>query len=79
MLRLWTRGLSIVLLVGKSVLNLLADVGINATDRATIDEDLGEDVDDAVVNLARWWKEESYESHRHTSDEEDDGRELLEA
>ena len=71
--------LTIILLVGSLVLNLLIDVGIDATDRAAVDENLGEDVDDGVVNLARWRKEESYESHRHSGDKEDDGRELLEA
>ena len=38
-----------------AVLNLLVDVGINAEDGAAVDEDLGEDVEDAVVDFSGRW------------------------
>ena len=38
-----------------AVFNLVVDVGINAEDGAAIDENLGEDVEDAVVDFAGRW------------------------
>ena len=38
-----------------AILDFLVDVGINAEDGAAVDEDLGEDVEDAVVDFAWRW------------------------
>lgn len=56
-----------------AVLNLLVDVGINAEDGAAIDQNLGEDVEDAVVDFAGRWKHEGDECHDDSTGEKDDG------
>ena len=38
-----------------AVFNLVVDVGINAEDGAAIDQNLGEDVEDAVVDFSGRW------------------------
>lgn len=38
-----------------AVLNLLVDVRINAEDGAAVDKNLGEDVEDAVVDFSGRW------------------------
>ena len=38
-----------------AILDFLVDVGINAEDGAAVDENLGEDVEDAVVDFSGRW------------------------
>ena len=61
-----------------AILDFLVDVGINAEDGAAVDEDLGEDVEDAVVDFARRWKHEGDECHDDSTGEKDDGCPLFE-
>ena len=51
---------SLVMIVGGFIVyvvvfNLLINVGIDAKDTSAVDEDLGEDVEDAVVDFSGRW------------------------
>lgn len=54
----------------------LSDVNINAKNTTCIDQNLCEDEEHRLVNLARRWQEESDECHDDASDEQDDSREV---
>ena len=61
-----------------AVFNLVVDVIINAEDGAAVDKNLGEDVEDAVVDFAGRWKHEGDECHDDTTGEKDDSCPLFE-
>ena len=63
---------------GGSIFNLVVDVAVYAEDGAAVDEDLGEDVEDAVVDFSGRWKHEGDESHDDATGEEDDGGQFFE-
>ena len=56
-----------------AVLDFLVDVGINAEDGAAVDEDLGEDVEDAVVDFAGRWHQQGNKGEDDAEGEKDDG------
>lgn len=61
----------------RSAFNLLVDVIINAKDGTAINKNLGEDVEYALVNLARRRKEEGNEGEKHAERQQDDSRNLF--
>lgn len=56
------------------LLNGLADVSVDAEDAASVDENLGEDVEDGTVNLSWGRKEEGDESHDDAAKQQDISR-----
>ena len=56
-----------------AVLSLLVDVGINAEDGAAIDQNLGEDVEDAVVDFSGRWHQQGNKGEGDAEGEKDDG------
>ena len=54
-------------------LYFLRNVTVYAKDTSAVDEDLGEDVEDRVVDFARWWEREGDECHDDATGKEDDG------
>lgn len=53
-------------------LDFLRDVTVDAKDASAVDEDLGEDVEDAVVDFSGRWKHEGDECHDDATGEKDD-------
>lgn len=58
-------------------LDFLRDVAVYAKDASAVDEDLGEDVEDTVVDFAGWWEHEGDECHDDATGEKDDGGQFL--
>ena len=54
-------------------LYFLRNVTVYAKDTSAVDEDLGEDVEDTVVDFAGWWEHEGDECHDDATGEKDDG------
>ncbi len=54
-------------------IQLPLDIDINTKDAASIDQDLCDEVEHAVVYLPGRREEEGDKSHHHSRDEEDDG------
>lgn len=59
-------------------LDFLRDVTVYAKDTSAVDKDLGEDVEDAVVDFAWRWEHEGDECHDDATGEKDDGGPLFE-
>ena len=57
----------------------MVDVAVYAEDGAAVDEDLGEDVEDRVVDFARRWKHKGDECHDDATGEKDDGCPFLDS
>ena len=60
------------------LLDVLRDVTIYSKDTSAVDEDLGEDVEDRVVDFSGWWEHEGDECHDDATGEKDDGCPLFE-
>ena len=73
LLRLFFDSLVIVVIF----LDFLRDVAVYAKDASAVDEDLGEDVEDTVVDFAGWWEHEGDECHDDATGEKDDGGQFL--
>ena len=58
--------------------DFLRDVTVYTKDTSAVDEDLGKDVEDAVVNFSGWWEHEGDECHDDATGEEGDGGPLFE-
>ena len=59
------------------VFDFLRDVTVYSEDTSAVDEDLGEDVEDRVVDFAWRGEEECCDCHRHSCDKKDDGCQFL--
>lgn len=59
-------------------LDFLRNVTVYAKDTSAVDENLGEDEEDRVVDFARWWEHEGDECHDDATGEKDDGSPLFE-
>ena len=59
-------------------LYFLRNVTVYAKDTSAVDEDLGEDVEDSVVDFSGRWEHEGDEGHDDATGEEDDGGPLFE-
>ena len=56
----------------------LGDVAVDTKDATAVDEDLGEDVEDRVVDFSGRWEHEGNECHDDATGEEDDGGQFFE-
>ena len=54
-------------------LDFLRDVTVYAKDASAVDEDLGEDVEDRVVDFARRWHQQGNKGEDDAEGEKDDG------
>ena len=54
-------------------LDFLRDVTVYSEDTSAVDENLGKDVEDAVVDFSGRWKHEGDECHYDATGEKDDG------
>ena len=59
-------------------LYFLRDVTVYAKDTSAVDEDLGEDVEDRVVDFAGRWHQQGNKSEDDAEGEEDDGSPFFE-
>ena len=59
-------------------LYFLRNVTVYAKDTSAVDEDLGEDEEDRVVDFARRWEHEGDECHDDATGEKDDGSPFFE-
>ena len=59
-------------------LDFLRDVTIYSKDTSAVDEDLGKDVEDRVVDFAGRWEHKGDECHDDATGKEDDGSPLFE-
>ena len=59
-------------------LDFLRDVTVYSKDTSAVDEDLGKDVEDRVVDFAGRWEHEGDECHDDATGKEDDGSPLFE-
>ena len=70
--------MSVIFVRGVRPLHLLVNVGTNAENGTTVDEDLGEEVKDGVVDDAGRRHEQCRESKEYAKGNEHDSRPFLE-